>query len=247
MTEQSVTSWRSAARGRRSRRRASTPHVRATSFAVTLPAAGFSVVMGPTSLRHGAPTLVRRGFCGCAHMVATPATRGVVAGLSSRGWSTRVSGPPRAGWLGDPWGNHGVTSLPSAMHAEPTSLPHRSVLRQADPTISLAALRVRGVRDRGGRVRVARRRGPSGGGASEEDANGIAERVRKSGASEHEARILRHLDEAGRLFYELPGLTRTDRQTCAGHVSALVRVLASRVAEREHPEGWFFSEGHADR
>ena len=30
-------------------------------------------------------------------------------------------------------------------------------------------------------------------------------------------------------------------------VSARVRVLASRVAEREHPEGWFFSEGHADR
>ena len=68
-----------------------------------------------------------------------------------------------------------------------------------------------------------------------------------TGATEQEARILRHLDEAGRLFHELPDLTRTDRQTCAGHVSALVRVLASRVAEREYPEGWFFSEGHADR
>ena len=81
----------------------------------------------------------------------------------------------------------------------------------------------------------------------EEDAKEIAERVRKTGATEQEARILSHLDEAGRLFYELPGLTETDRQACAGHVSALVRVLASRVAEREHPEGWFFSEGHTDR
>ena len=81
----------------------------------------------------------------------------------------------------------------------------------------------------------------------EEDANGIAERVRKTGATEQEARILLHLDEAGRLLYELPDLTETDRQSCAGHVSALVRVLASRVAEREHPEGWFFSEGHTDR
>jgi hypothetical protein len=83
--------------------------------------------------------------------------------------------------------------------------------------------------------------------ALEENANEIAERTRKTGASEQEARILHHLDEAGRLFYELPGITGTDRQTCAGHVSALVRVLASRVAEREHPEGWFFSEGHTDR
>ena len=81
----------------------------------------------------------------------------------------------------------------------------------------------------------------------EEEANGIAERVSKTGASEQEARILHHLDEAGRLLHELPDLTETDRETCAGHVSALMRVLASRVAEREHPEGWFFSEGHTDR
>jgi hypothetical protein len=81
----------------------------------------------------------------------------------------------------------------------------------------------------------------------EEDANGIAERIRKTGATGQEARILRHPDEAGRLLYELPALTQTDRQTCAGHLSALVRVLASRVAKREHPEGWFFSEGHTDR
>ena len=81
----------------------------------------------------------------------------------------------------------------------------------------------------------------------EEDAREIAERVRKTGASEQEARALRRLDEAGRLLYELPDMTPTDRETCASHLSALVRMLASRVAERDHPEGWFFSEGHADR
>ncbi len=81
----------------------------------------------------------------------------------------------------------------------------------------------------------------------EGDARDTAERVQKTGATEQEARILRHLDEAGRLFHELPDLTETDRETCAGHLSALVRVLASHVAERDHPGGWFFSEGHTDR
>ena len=85
------------------------------------------------------------------------------------------------------------------------------------------------------------------GGALEGDAREIAERMQKTGANEQEARILRHLDEAGRLFYEMPDLTRADLETCAGHISALVRVLASRVAERDHPDGWFFSEGHTDR
>ncbi|MDQ3362649.1 MAG: hypothetical protein M3534_13505 [Actinomycetota bacterium] len=58
------------------------------------------------------------------------------------------------------------------------------------------------------------------------------------GSVAHESRLhlLRHLDEAGRLSYELPDLTETDRQTCAAHVSALTRMLASRVAEREHPD-----------
>ena len=81
----------------------------------------------------------------------------------------------------------------------------------------------------------------------EGDASEIAERVRKTGATEQEARILLHLDEAGKLLYELPDITQMDRETCAEHISALVRVLASRVAEREHPEGWFFSEGHTNR
>jgi hypothetical protein len=89
--------------------------------------------------------------------------------------------------------------------------------------------------------------GPHGEGLLERNANGISDRVRKTGATEQEARILLHLDEAGRLLYDLPDFTETDRQTCAGHISALVRVLAFRVAEREHPEGWFFSEGHTDR
>ena len=63
------------------------------------------------------------------------------------------------------------------------------------------------------------------------------------GATEEEAHILYHLDEVGRLFSELPGITEADLTTSSQHVSALVRMLASRVAERDHPEGWFFSKG----
>ena len=76
----------------------------------------------------------------------------------------------------------------------------------------------------------------------EENREELAERARKMGASEDEARILHHLDEVGKLFAGLPGITETDLTTSAQHVSALVRMLASRVAERDHPEGWFFSE-----
>ncbi len=70
----------------------------------------------------------------------------------------------------------------------------------------------------------------------------LAERMQKTGATGEEALILHHLDKVGRLFYELPGITAVDLATSGQHVSALVRMLASRVAEREHPEGWFFSE-----
>lgn len=76
----------------------------------------------------------------------------------------------------------------------------------------------------------------------EADRQEIARRVRETGATEDEARILYHLDEAGKLFYGLPGITEVDLTTSGQHVSSLVRVIAARVAEREHPEGWFFSK-----
>ena len=76
----------------------------------------------------------------------------------------------------------------------------------------------------------------------EEGRQEIAKRARDTGATEEEARILYHLDEVGKLFYELPGITEVDLTTSGQHVSSLVRMLASRVAEREHPEGWFFSK-----
>lgn len=76
----------------------------------------------------------------------------------------------------------------------------------------------------------------------EENQVPIDERVLKTGATEQEAAILHHLDEVGKLFYELPGITDTDLTASGQYVSALVRMLASRVAERDHPEGWFFSE-----
>ena len=76
----------------------------------------------------------------------------------------------------------------------------------------------------------------------EENRGETADRAQKTGATEEEARILHHLDEVGKLLYELPGITEVDLTTSGQHVSALVRILASRVAERDHPEGWFFSE-----
>ena len=76
----------------------------------------------------------------------------------------------------------------------------------------------------------------------EENREEIAQRAQRMGATEEEAHILYHLDEVGRLFSELPGVTEVDLTTSAQHVSALVRMLASRVAERDHPEGWFFSK-----
>ena len=76
----------------------------------------------------------------------------------------------------------------------------------------------------------------------EEGRQDIARRAQDTGATEKEALILYHLDEVGKLFYELPGITEIDLTTSGQHVSALVRMLASRVAEREHPEGWFFSK-----
>lgn len=76
----------------------------------------------------------------------------------------------------------------------------------------------------------------------EENREEIAQRAQRMGATEEEAHILYHLDEVGRLFSELPGITEVDLTTTSQHVSALVRMLASRVAERDHPEGWFFSK-----
>ena len=76
----------------------------------------------------------------------------------------------------------------------------------------------------------------------EENREDLARRARNMGATEDEARILYHLDEVGKLLSGLPGITETDLATSGQHVSALVRMLASRVAERDHPEGWFFSK-----
>lgn len=75
----------------------------------------------------------------------------------------------------------------------------------------------------------------------EEGKQEIARRAQDTGATEQEAHILYHLDEVGRLFYELPGITEVDLTTSGQNISALVRMVASRVAERDHPEGWFFS------
>lgn len=76
----------------------------------------------------------------------------------------------------------------------------------------------------------------------EADRQEISRRAKDTGATEEEAHVLYHLDQVGKLLYELPGITEVDLTTSGQHISSLVRMIASRVAEREHPEGWFFSE-----
>ena len=76
----------------------------------------------------------------------------------------------------------------------------------------------------------------------EPDRQEISRRAKETGTTEEEAHVLYHLDEVGKLFYELPGITEVDLTTSGQHISSLVRMIASRVVEREHPEGWFFSE-----
>ena len=75
----------------------------------------------------------------------------------------------------------------------------------------------------------------------EEHGDDLVRRARDTGTTEDEVRILYHLYEVGKLFHGLHGITETDLTTSGQHVSALVRMLASRVAERDHPGGWFFS------
>ena len=44
------------------------------------------------------------------------------------------------------------------------------------------------------------------------------------------------------MFSELPGITNVDLTTVNQCITTLTRVLATRVTERDHPEGWFFSK-----
>ena len=75
----------------------------------------------------------------------------------------------------------------------------------------------------------------------EEDREEITHEAQRTGATEQEARVLHHLKEIGRLFSELPGMTDVDLTTINQYITAMTRVVAARVAERDHPEGWFFS------
>lgn len=76
----------------------------------------------------------------------------------------------------------------------------------------------------------------------EEDQGKLADMARRTGLTEHEARILYHLDTAAELYFELaeqedysPG---TDTEAWNHHQQALVRLLMMRVARRDHPDGW---------
>ena len=60
----------------------------------------------------------------------------------------------------------------------------------------------------------------------------------RHGLTEHEARILYHLDRATELYKRLPDHYNKDISSWTTHSEALARLLMLRVVKRDHPEGW---------
>jgi hypothetical protein len=76
----------------------------------------------------------------------------------------------------------------------------------------------------------------------EEELKEIYREAERTGATEQEAALLIRLREFGKMFSELPGITDVDLTTVNQCITTLTRVVATRVTERDHPEGWFFSK-----
>jgi hypothetical protein len=78
------------------------------------------------------------------------------------------------------------------------------------------------------------------------NAEPISEKARRLGLTEHEARILDHLDQATDLYWQMREENRRDwsldTEAWMGHYSNLVRLLMLRVVKRDYPDGWL-SEG----
>jgi hypothetical protein len=77
----------------------------------------------------------------------------------------------------------------------------------------------------------------------EPDQEGIARDMQATGTTEDEARILIHLKAAKEGFFDLPGnMSSGQGWAISYHFDARARMIASRVAEREYPEGWHFTK-----
>jgi hypothetical protein len=74
----------------------------------------------------------------------------------------------------------------------------------------------------------------------EPDEERIAYIVRTTGATEGEARALHHIQAAGRALWELPidGAESIQTTLWEVHIDALLNSVLSRIAKRDHPEGW---------
>jgi hypothetical protein len=71
-----------------------------------------------------------------------------------------------------------------------------------------------------------------------EDRERIPDIAHRHGLTEHEARILHHLDRATKLYEELPDNYSKDLAGWTAHREALAKLLMVRVVKRDHPEGW---------
>lgn len=71
-----------------------------------------------------------------------------------------------------------------------------------------------------------------------EDRERIHDIAHRHGLTEHESRILHHLDRATKLYEGLPDSYGKDLAGWTAHREALYRLLMVRVVKRDHPEGW---------
>ena len=76
--------------------------------------------------------------------------------------------------------------------------------------------------------------------SNQESQERIARIARSTGATEQEARVLYHLQEASKAWAGLasryPGTP--DKMSFFVHYQALIDMMLARIARRDHPEGW---------
>lgn len=72
----------------------------------------------------------------------------------------------------------------------------------------------------------------------QEHSREIHDIAHRHGLTEHEARILHHLDQATKLYKRLPNHDNKDLSSWMTCKKALATLLMQRVVKRDHPEGW---------
>jgi hypothetical protein len=69
----------------------------------------------------------------------------------------------------------------------------------------------------------------------QKEIRGLAERT---GMTEDEARVLRHLKELGNAWHRVPNINLVHHAMFSSSYQTIAGLLAQRVVKRDHPEGW---------